>query len=105
MKSKPGAVPIMSVRHVIWGGLVLLTLSAAGSGITTFATSRSIVETRHGIRLIPDQATSQWPAERQVAPFSDHKPAQALDETLAAIATRYGSSTTNVVAMQLEYPR
>ena len=28
-----------------------------------------------------------------------------FDQTLEAIAARYGESTTNVVAMQLEYPR
>jgi hypothetical protein len=28
-----------------------------------------------------------------------------LDQTLAAIAARYGERTTDFVAMQLEYPR
>jgi len=33
------------------------------------------------------------------------KPAEALDSALGGIAARYGTRTTDFVAMQLEYPR
>jgi putative intracellular protease/amidase len=72
---------------------------------TTFAVSADVVESRNGVRVIPDEVASLWPADRKVSTFSDQKPADALDETLAAITARYDERTTNVVAMQLEYPR
>lgn len=34
-----------------------------------------------------------------------YRPADALDRALQAIAERYGERATNVVAMQLAYPR
>ena len=37
--------------------------------------------------------------------FTDRAPAEALDETLASIESRYGARTRYVVAMQLEYPQ
>jgi hypothetical protein len=40
-----------------------------------------------------------------VPAFDDRHPAQALDEALSSIESRYGPRTRYVVAMQLEYPR
>jgi hypothetical protein len=37
-------------------------------------------------------------------PAIDRPPALALDEALRAIGRRYGAHTTDLVAMQLEYP-
>jgi transcriptional regulator GlxA family with amidase domain len=71
----------------------------------TFAASASIVVTASGIRVVPDQNTADWPAERRVSTFPDQPPAKALDQALQAISRRYGEHTTNIVAMQLEYPR
>ena len=65
----------------------------------------SPVETRHGVHLIPDERTADWSAGDRLPAFADRKPAAALDETLRAIATRYGERTADVVAMQLEYPQ
>jgi transcriptional regulator GlxA family with amidase domain len=75
------------------------------SKVATFATSTEAVETRNGVRVIPDRAASNWPEDRRLATFVDSRPATALDQTLQAIAARYGERTTDIVAMQLEYPR
>lgn len=61
--------------------------------------------TSNGIRVVPDQASADWATRGKVSTFSDRKPADALDQALAAIGARYGDGATNVVAMQLEYPR
>jgi transcriptional regulator GlxA family with amidase domain len=74
------------------------------STVLTFANAPGTVETRNGIRVIPDQIVD-WQQERRVSTFPDQPPAKALDLTLQAISERYGERTTNVVAMQLEYPR
>lgn len=75
------------------------------SSAATFAASADAVETRNGVRVIPDQAEANWPEARRVSIFPDQRPANALDEVLEAITARYGDRTTEVVAMQLEYPR
>lgn len=75
------------------------------SQAVTFAPTSSAVETANGIRILPDRNAADWPEERRVSTFPDQPPAEALDQTLKAISSRYGEPTTNVVAMQLEYPR
>jgi putative intracellular protease/amidase len=75
------------------------------SNAVTFVASTGAVETNNGIRIIPDEIGANWPTERRVSTFSHRKPAQALDQALAAIAERYGESTSSIVAMQLEYPQ
>ncbi len=70
-----------------------------------FADSSGAIETREGIRIIPDQTSTTWPADKHISKFLEWKPSVALDEALKGIATRYGEATTDVVAMQLEYPR
>lgn len=75
------------------------------SRAVTLTDGPGAVETRSGLRIVPDQAGVAWPAERRVPGFADRRPAQALDDTLAGIAGRYGSRTADFVAMQLEYPR
>jgi hypothetical protein len=57
---------------------------------------------RSGIRIYPDTADRR--SKMQLPPFSDVKPAQALDRALAGIADRYGAATARAVVMQLEYP-
>ena len=75
------------------------------SSAATYAVSPGAVESRNGIRIVPDQSVADWPADRRVSTFSDRKPADALDLVLDAITARYGERTTDVVAMQLEYAR
>ena len=69
-----------------------------------FAHNANALESRNGIRIIPDEVAMNWRAERLLPAIGDRRPAEALDETLRAIAARYGMRTANVVAMQLEYP-
>lgn len=72
------------------------------SNAVTFALSES-VETRNGVRVIPDEIAANWPAEEHISTVSNRRPADALDQALLEITARYGDRTTNVVAMQLEY--
>ncbi|WP_338720713.1 DJ-1/PfpI family protein [Devosia sp. XK-2] len=75
------------------------------SHAVTFAQSSSAITTANGVRVLPDRAERDWPANHLVSTFPEQRVADALDRTLAAVATRYGEPTTDVVAMQLEYPR
>jgi len=75
------------------------------SAATTFTGSPEHVETRNGVRVIPDLRGLNWPQARRISTFPDSRPAAALDRTLTAIAARYDERTTDIVAMQLEYPR
>lgn len=75
------------------------------SGAVTFAAKDGAVVSRGGIRILPDRIAADWPAERKVAAMADTPPAKALDRTLEDIMARYGARTTDLVAMQLEYPR
>ncbi len=71
----------------------------------TFASAAGAVESRNGIRIIPDRTASSWPADDRLPALGERRPAQALDQALAAIRERYGHRTSRVVAMQLEYPQ
>jgi putative intracellular protease/amidase len=75
------------------------------SQAVTFASAAGAQQTRNGIRILPDEVATSWPAERLLPSVGDRKPAEALDNALNGIAARYGTRTTDFVAMQLEYPR
>lgn len=75
------------------------------SSAVTFAPSTSTVKTANGIRVLPDQTTADWPEKLRLSTFPGSPVANALDHTLQVIAERYGERTSDVVAMQLEYPR
>jgi putative intracellular protease/amidase len=75
------------------------------SSAATFAITPGAIESRNGIRILPDQIAAYWPAERLVPAIGNRPPAKALEATLDAIGQRYGERTTDMVAMQLEYPR
>jgi putative intracellular protease/amidase len=75
------------------------------SRAVTFAASPGAIATRNGIRIVPDQVGGNRPNGDVVDSFGNRPPAQALDDVLASIETRYGPRTRYVVAMQLEYPR
>ncbi len=75
------------------------------SSTVTFASSADAVDSRSGLRIIPDRVATEWPDEQLVPAFADRKPAEALDQALFQIGARYGDRTARVVAMQLEYPR
>ncbi|ODT20235.1 MAG: transcriptional regulator [Hyphomicrobium sp. SCN 65-11] len=71
----------------------------------TFADSAAARESRNGIRILPDEVAPSWPAAQSLPALGDRPRAEVLDQTLSAIAARYGRSTASIVAMQLEYPR
>jgi putative intracellular protease/amidase len=75
------------------------------SRAVTFAGTAGAQETRNGIRILPDEVAANWPAERLLPAIGASKPAKALDQALSGIQARYGVPTTDLVAMQLEYPR
>lgn len=75
------------------------------SQAVTFASTAGAQQTRNGIRILPDEVATNWPAERLLPSVGDRKPAEALDNALEEITARYGARTTDFVAMQLEYPR
>ncbi|MEH2548148.1 putative intracellular protease/amidase [Bradyrhizobium sp. AZCC 2262] len=75
------------------------------SQAVTFARTADARQTRNGIRIYPDQVAASWPAERLLPSVGNRKPAEALDDALHGITARYGTRTTDFVAMQLEYPR
>jgi putative intracellular protease/amidase len=75
------------------------------SQAVTFARTADARQTRSGIRIYPDQVAASWPAERLLPSVGIRKPAEALDDALHGITARYGTRTTDFVAMQLEYPR
>jgi transcriptional regulator GlxA family with amidase domain len=71
----------------------------------TFAGTTGAVESRNGIRILPDESVASWPENTRLPAIDDRPPAEALDQTLRAIEARYGRRTRSIVAMQLEYPR
>jgi transcriptional regulator GlxA family with amidase domain len=75
------------------------------SRTVTFARAAGAVQSRNGIRILPDEVAADWPAEQLLPEVGDRKPAEALDDVLRSITARYGERTTDFVAMQLEYPR
>jgi hypothetical protein len=75
------------------------------SQAVTFSGSTSAITTANGVRVLPDRADDHWPEDRRVSTFSGQRLTDALDKTLHIITDRYGEPMTNVVAMQLEYPR
>ena len=74
------------------------------SSSVTFAATGGAIESRNGIRIIPDQTVANWSAGHLLPAIASEQPAKALDGALKAIATRYGQRTADFVAMQLEYP-
>lgn len=121
--TRPFAATVLANRTAFWNreelgirlepGMDEVSLALAAdawsrtyrSSVATFATSPDVVETMNGVRIVPDRAATGWPEGRHVSTFPDRRPADALDRTLDAITARYGARTTDVVAMQLEYPR
>jgi putative intracellular protease/amidase len=71
----------------------------------TFAGSAGAVESRNGIRILPDRVATDWPVEQLLPDIGDQPPAKRLDRALDAIAERYGARTADFVAMQVEYPK
>jgi putative intracellular protease/amidase len=75
------------------------------SRAVSFADTPDARVTRNGMRIVPDQVAASWPADRLLPAVGDRPPAEALEQALRDIEARYGASTGDLVAMQLEYPR
>jgi putative intracellular protease/amidase len=75
------------------------------SRAVTFAGTADALQTRNGLRILPQEVAASWPADRLLPAIGDLPPAKALDQALLAIEVRYGTATADFVAMQLEYPR
>ncbi|MDB5487173.1 MAG: transcriptional regulator [Reyranella sp.] len=75
------------------------------SRAVTFARTVGALQTRDGLRIVPDEVAASWPAAKTLPAIGDRRPADALDQTLLTIAARYGARTADLVGMQLEYPR
>lgn len=75
------------------------------SRVVTFADKSEAHESRNGARILPDEVAGSWPPGYLVAAEVEQRPAEALEQTLDVMATRYGPQTAAIVAMQLEYPR
>ncbi|TGR12139.1 transcriptional regulator [Mesorhizobium sp. M4B.F.Ca.ET.190.01.1.1] len=75
------------------------------SRAVTISATTEAVTSRNGMRILPDQVIANWPSEARIAGFEHQPPAVALDQALRNIADRYGTDTTDFVAMQLEYPK
>ncbi|HEY8548313.1 MAG TPA: DJ-1/PfpI family protein [Vicinamibacterales bacterium] len=73
------------------------------SRAVTFAPTPDPLESRSGVRIVPDRVAASWPTATSV-PAIGSRPAEALDGALDAIRGRYGARTAEFVAMQLEYP-
>jgi putative intracellular protease/amidase len=73
------------------------------SRAVTFARAAAAVETRNGLRILPDEVATSWPAPHRLPAVGDRPPAGALDDALRGIADRYGQGTADFVAVQLEY--
>jgi putative intracellular protease/amidase len=71
----------------------------------TFAATPQAQTSRGGLGILPERIAADWPAQQTLPDTVTSPPAQALDDTLRAIETRYGSRTADFVAIQLEYPR
>jgi putative intracellular protease/amidase len=75
------------------------------SRAVTFAGTAGALPTRSGLRILPQQVATDWPAKQRLPAIGALPPAKALDQALLAIEARYGMGTADLVAMQLEYPR
>ena len=70
------------------------------SRAVTVAANEGPVVTRRGLKILPDRVGSA----ADLPPVASSHPARALDAALTAIAARYGQSTADFAAMQMEYP-
>jgi len=72
--------------------------------VASYTADEFSVVSRHGLRFIPDSARHGTTAGGTTITLPDKATAYALEDTLSAIAHRYGKRSAEIVAMQLEYP-
>jgi transcriptional regulator GlxA family with amidase domain len=69
------------------------------------AEHRGSLQTRRGIRLLPDAVSGGKELDVMLPSPASVEPAKALGAALEGIEARYGANTAAFVALQLEYPR
>ncbi len=75
------------------------------TSVVTVGDSPEPVRLKHGLRLLPGASGNVTEVDRMESLPSETPPAAVLDHTLAEIDRRYGSTTADFVAMQIEYPQ
>ena len=71
----------------------------------SLSTADAAVQTRHGLRVLPDRVIGgDRTVDRTLAAFDDTPSARMLDVALAGIAKLYGRSTAYGVALSFEFP-
>ena len=75
------------------------------SRAVAIAATMDAIESRNGMRILPEQLAAGWPANQLLEPVGSQPAADALDDALNQITVRYGIDTARFVAMQLEYTR
>ena len=73
------------------------------SRVVSVGASAAPLQTLHGLTLLPDVASDEG-LDMLPALSSGTPPGQALDQSLSAIAARYGQRTARLVALEFEYP-
>lgn len=73
------------------------------SSVQTVSSGKETVRSLNGVRIHPDRIEAEYAGQSPLPALEGRVVLEALDENLAAIAARYGQSTAEVVAMQLEY--
>ena len=104
-------------RHLTVGVPVAAGVNEIALGFTADAWSRTFatdvvsvarragaIVSRHGLRIHPDRASDAGDVDTMLPPLRIRHPGLALPESLAAIEGRYGPSTKDFVATQLEHP-
>ena len=87
------------------GELQSLLAKARSAWVASNAAATTIVGNKRHLVGFGASVDKFEPLALELQSIAGKQPAVALDDTLRDIGTRYGSSTVNLVAMQLEYPR
>ena len=73
------------------------------SRAVTFAATAGAQQTRSGIRILPDQVATSWPAERLLPAVGERQPAGHWTKPFRTSRPATEMRTADFVAMQLEY--
>jgi transcriptional regulator GlxA family with amidase domain len=76
----------------------------AVSAVTTVGTSGKAVRSRHGLLIHANTSAATAAVDHMLPALRSDAPAATLDRELSRIASRYGRSTSHIVALTVEYP-
>jgi hypothetical protein len=87
-------------------GLTLDALSRRATVLTVSDGSAQMVLGRQGLRFSVDRRRAESiPFREMRLPEASSPPANALDAALTKLASWYGATAADFVALQMEYPR